>query len=172
MSLLTVLTVPDPRLRETCTAVRLLDARIKKQADDLLETMYKANGIGLAAPQTGILERMLVLDIAAREEGERSAPHCLINPEVVWSSPERRIYKEGCLSLPDQFSDVERPSEIRVRYQTPGGKDTELHATGLLATCILHEMDHLNGTLFVDHISRVKRDMILRKLAKLKRAEG
>ena len=170
MSLLDILIVPHPRLREKCAPVSLFDAEVKRRAEDMLETMYDAPGVGLAAPQVGILQRMLVVDVA--EEGAARQPHCLINPEIIWSSEETSVYNEGCLSLPDQFAEVRRPAEVRVRYQTPSGKDEEMHATGLLSTCVQHEMDHLNGVLFIDYLSRMKRDMILRKLQKLMRAQG
>lgn len=170
MSHLDILIVPDSRLRETCAPVTLFDAALKQRAENMLETMYEAPGIGLAAPQVGILDRMLVVDVA--EEGQPRQPHCLINPEIIWAAEETSVYNEGCLSLPEQFAEVRRPAAVRVRYQSPTGQDAELHATGLLATCVQHEMDHLNGVLFIDHVSRMKRDMILRKLQKLRRLQG
>ena len=169
MSLLDIRIVPDPVLREICAPVSLIDARVKKQAEDMLETMYDAPGIGLAAPQVGLLERMLVVDVANPDEGEDKKPYCLINPEIIWKSEQTSVYKEGCLSIPDQYADVTRPAEVRVRFQNPTGSTEELHATGLLSTCIQHEIDHLNGVLFIDYLSRLKRDMILRKLAKFQR---
>jgi peptide deformylase len=169
MSLLNIRIVPDPVLRETCARVGLIDARIKKLAEDMLETMYHAPGIGLAAPQIGLTERMLVMDVAGEDEPRK--PYCLINPEIIWSSKETSVYKEGCLSIPEQYAEVTRPAEVRVRYETPVGTTEELQATGLLATCVQHEIDHLNGVLFIDYLSRLKRDMILRKLAKLTRSD-
>jgi peptide deformylase len=169
MSLLDIRIVPDLVLRETCTRIGLIDARIKKLADDMLETMYHAPGIGLAAPQIGVTERMLVMDVA--DEGAPRKPYCLINPEIIWSSQETSVYKEGCLSIPEQYAEVTRPAEVRVRYETPAGTSEEMQASGLLATCVQHEIDHLNGVLFIDYLSRLKRDMILRKLAKLQRAD-
>lgn len=171
MALLEILTVPDPRLREICKPVTVFDTRLKKLADDMFETMYAAPGIGLAAPQVGVLERLLVADISSREEGEKPDRHCLVNPEIIWASEETCPYNEGCLSLPQQYAEVIRPAEVKVRYFTVAGEHAELHAKGLLATCIQHEMDHLDGELFVDHLSRIKRDMILRKLAKFKRGQ-
>lgn len=170
MSLLDILICPDPRLREKSLPVTVFDAAIKRRAEDMLETMYNAPGVGLAAPQVGILERMLVVDVA--DEGEARKPFCLINPEIIWASDVTSVYNEGCLSVPEQFAEVRRPSEVKVRYQTPSGQEEELHATGLLSTCVQHEIDHLNGILFVDYLSRLKRDMVLRKLQKLRRAEG
>lgn len=170
MALLPILTVPDPLLRRVCVPVTAFDARLRQLEADMFETMYAAPGVGLAAPQVGVAERMLVVDVSSRDAGEGAQPYCLVNPVIVWQSEALRPYNEGCLSLPEQFSEVIRPSEIRVKYQTVTGEEKEVHATGLLATCIQHEMDHLEGTLFVDHISRIKRDMILRRLAKLQRS--
>lgn len=170
MSKLAIRIVPDPILRETCAPVKLIDANIKKLAEDMLETMYEAPGIGLAAPQVGITNRMLVMDIA--DEDEPRHPYCLINPEIIWKSEATSVYKEGCLSIPEQYAEVTRPAEVKVRFETPVGTTEELHATGLLSTCVQHEIDHLNGVLFIDYISRLKRDMILRKLQKLVREGG
>ena len=167
MSKLDIKIVPDQVLRVMCSPVGLIDARIKKLADDMLETMYDAPGIGLAAPQIGVTERILVMDVAG--EDEQRTPHCLINPEIVWKSEELGVYQEGCLSIPDQYAEVTRPKEVRVRYQTTSGKEEEMHATGLLATCVQHEIDHLNGVLFIDYLSKMKRDIILRKVAKIQR---
>lgn len=169
MSLLDIRTVPDPVLREMCSPVAMIDARVKKMAEDMLETMYKAPGIGLAAPQVGILERMLVVDVSSPEDGEEKKPYCLINPEVIWKSEATSVYREGCLSIPDQYAEVTRPAEVRVKFQNPTGAQEEMHATGLLATCVQHEIDHLNGVLFIDYLSRLKRDMILKKLQKQRR---
>lgn len=171
MSLLDIRIVPDPVLRELCDPVTLVDARVKKLAEDMLETMYEAPGIGLAAPQIGVTERMLVVDVSNGEEGEAKKPYCLINPEIIWKSEETSVYREGCLSIPDHYAEVRRPAEVRVKFQNPTGSFEEMHAQGLLATCVQHEIDHLNGVLFIDHLSRLKRDMILRKLAKQQRGE-
>ncbi len=164
MSHLEVLVVPDARLRQACAPVTLFDAALRQLADDMLETMYKSEGVGLAAPQVGRFDRLIVLDIA--REGETPQPLCMVNPEIVTSSAELSTYHEGCLSLPGQYADVVRPAKNVIKYQTTSGDMRELEADGLLSTCILHEMDHLNGVLFVDHLSRIKRDMLLRRLAK------
>jgi peptide deformylase len=168
VALLPILTAPDPRLKLKAKPVEAIDARIRRLMDDMAETMYAAPGIGLAAPQVGVLERVLVVDVG--KEGE---PQLLkvANPEILWRSEDLATYNEGCLSLPDHYADVQRPAECRVRYLDYEGEISELHATGLLATCIQHEMDHLEGTLFVDHISALKRNIILRKLSKLKKSK-
>lgn len=169
MALLDIRIVPDPVLREICAPVTTLDAAVKKRAEDMLETMYHAPGIGLAAPQVGLLERMLVVDVSNPDEGEGKKPYCLINPEIIWKSEATSVYREGCLSIPDQYAEVTRPAEVRVKFQNPTGSFEEMHATGLLATCVQHEIDHLNGVLFIDYLSRLKRDMILKKLHKQQR---
>jgi peptide deformylase len=147
--------------------VAAVDDAIRRLMDDMLETMYLAPGIGLAAPQVGVAKRVLVLDVAG--EGEEPAPLKIANPEILWRSEELATYSEGCLSLPEHYADVTRPAEIKLRYLDYENEIRELHAKGLLATVIQHEMDHLEGTLFVDHISALKRNIILRKLAKVKR---
>lgn len=169
MALLPIITAPDPRLKKKCAAVQSVDDGIRRLIDDMLETMYAAPGIGLAAPQVDVLKRVIVVDIAKDEEPK--APHCLVNPELVWVSDHDNNYEEGCLSLPDYYGEVVRPAEIRVRYIDRENEMRELHADGLLATCIQHEMDHLDGILFVDHLSALKRNMILRKLLKAKKSE-
>lgn len=170
MAVLPIITAPDPRLKVKCQAVATVDKSVRKLIDDLLDTMYEAPGIGLAAPQVGIAKRVIVLDVA--EKGAPREPHGLVNPEVVWTSDEERTYDEGCLSLPDQFAEVARPDRVRVRYLDRDGKPRELEAGGLLATCLQHEIDHLEGVLFVDHISTLRRNMILRKLTKAKKAKA
>ena len=167
MPILPIITAPDPRLKLKAKPVKAVDDEIRRLMDDMLETMYLAPGIGLAAPQVGVLKRVLVLDVAG--EGEKPAPHRLANPEILWKSEDLATYSEGCLSLPEHYADVTRPAEIKVRYLDEQNEIRELHAKGLLATVIQHEMDHLEGTLFVDHISSLKRGIILRKLAKAKR---
>ena len=144
-----------------------VDDGIRRLMDDMLETMYLAPGIGLAAPQVGVARRVLVLDVAG--EGEKPEPLKIANPEILWRSEELATYSEGCLSLPEHYADVTRPAEIKLRYLDYQNELRELHAKGLLATVIQHETDHLEGTLFVDHISALKRNIILRKLAKAKR---
>ena len=167
MSILPIITAPDPRLKLKAKPVAAVDDAIRRLMDDMLETMYLAPGIGLAAPQVGVAKRVLVLDVAG--EGEEPAPLKIANPEILWRSEELATYSEGCLSLPEHYADVTRPAEIKLRYLDYQNEVRELHAKGLLATVIQHEMDHLEGTLFVDHISALKRNIILRKLAKAKR---
>ena len=167
MSILPIITAPDPRLKLKAKPVAAVDDRIRRLMDDMLETMYLAPGIGLAAPQVGVTKCVLVLDVAG--EGENPAPLKIANPEILWRSEELATYSEGCLSLPEHYADVTRPAEIKLRYLDYQNEVRELHAKGLLATVIQHEMDHLEGTLFVDHISALKRNIILRKLAKAKR---
>ncbi|HUK59137.1 MAG TPA: peptide deformylase [Stellaceae bacterium] len=167
MAPLPIITAPDPRLKIRAKPVARVDARVKKLMADMLETMYQAPGIGLAAPQVGQALRVIVLDCA--REGEKPQPYKLANPEILWRSDEKITIQEGCLSLPEHYADVERPAEIRLRYLDEENEVRELEAKGLLATCIQHEMDHLEGVLFVDHISALKRSIILRKLQKSKR---
>ncbi len=167
MAILPIITAPDPRLKVKAKAVERVDDEIRKLMDDMLETMYLAPGIGLAAPQVGVARRVLVVDVAG--EDEKRAPLKIANPEILWRSEELATYSEGCLSLPEHYADVSRSAEIKLRYLDYENEIRELHATGLLATCIQHEMDHLEGVLFVDHISTLKRNIILRKLAKAKR---
>ena len=169
MAVLPIVIAPDPRLKTKSSPIENIDAEIKKLAADMLETMYHERGIGLAAVQVGVLKRMLVADVTWREEEGPGEQHILINPEILEESAEPHSYKEGCLSFPDQFADVERPSSVRVRYMDLDGKTHEKSFEGLLATCIQHEIDHINGIVFVDHISLAKRDMILRKLTKMKK---
>ncbi|CDO39474.1 peptide deformylase [Bartonella henselae] len=156
--------VPDPILREISKPVEYIDSAVQKLADDMLETMYHAQGVGLAAIQIGIPLRMLVLDVSRNDEQKN--PLVIINPEVLWLSDERNIYKEGCLSIPEYFAEVERPKRLCVRYQNREGKQTEIEADDLLATCLQHEIDHLNGRLFIDYLSKIKRDMVIRKFKK------
>jgi peptide deformylase len=170
MALLPILVAPDPRLKVKAKPVAKVDAEIRQLMVDMLETMYAAPGIGLAAPQLGVAKRVIVVDCA--REGEPPQPYKLANPEILWQSEELATYNEGCLSLPEHYADVTRPARIRVRYIDEQNEIRELEADGLLATCIQHEMDHLEGVLFVDHISSLKRSMILRKLAKAKRQKA
>jgi peptide deformylase len=167
MALLPVLIAPDPRLKLKAKPVERVDSTVRRLMDDMLETMYLAPGIGLAAPQVGEALRIIVLDIARDEEEKQ--PLRMANPEILWRSDELATYNEGCLSLPEHYADVTRPAEIRVRYLDHENEIREMRAEGLLATVIQHEMDHLQGVLFVDHISPLKRNIILRKLAKTKR---
>jgi peptide deformylase len=170
MALLPIITAPDPRLKRKSKPVAKVNGRVRNLMADMLETMYDSNGIGLSAPQVGVLERVVVVDCA--REGEKPQPVKLANPEIVWESDEKVMCSEGCLSLPEQYADVERPAVVRVRYLDEQNEIRELEATGLLATCIQHEIDHLDGVLFVDHISALKRNIILRKLSKTKRLKS
>jgi peptide deformylase len=168
MAKLDIIIAPDPRLKLKCKPVTKVDAKVARLMDDMLETMYAAPGIGLAAPQVGVTQRIIVLDVA--REDEKPAPLKMANPELVWVSDEDVTYNEGCLSLPEHYADVARPKAIRVRYLDHQNEIRELAAEGLLATCIQHEMDHLDGVLFVDHITALKRNIILRKLLKAKKS--
>ncbi|PIR31928.1 MAG: peptide deformylase [Alphaproteobacteria bacterium CG11_big_fil_rev_8_21_14_0_20_44_7] len=167
MAILRIITAPDPRLKMIAEPVTQVDDELRQFMDDLLETMYDAHGIGLAATQVGVLKRVLVLDIAQRE-GDRK-PMFFINPEITEHSDETNTYTEGCLSFPDQFADVERPKYVKVKYLDYDGKAQEIDADELLATCLQHEIDHLDGKVFVDYISKIKRDIILRRLKKDKK---
>ena len=169
MALLPIITAPDPRLKVKSKPIARVDDRVRRLADDMLETMYAAPGVGLAAIQVGVAERLLVMDVA--RENEAPAPMVLINPEIVAIGEDDRIAEEGCLSLPEHYAEVTRPAVVTVRYLDRDGKQKEMQADGLLATCVQHEMDHLDGILFVDHISALKRNMILRKLIKAKRLQ-
>jgi peptide deformylase len=168
MAQLPIITAPDPRLKIKGRPVRAVDDKIRRLMDDMLDTMYGAIGIGLAAPQVGQSSRVIVLDVA--REGEKPQPLQLANPEILWRSPELTTGNEGCLSLPEHYAEVTRPAMIRLRYLDYQNEIREIEASGLLAMCLQHEIDHLDGVLFVDHISSLKRGMILRKLAKAKRS--
>ncbi|HEY3637517.1 MAG TPA: peptide deformylase [Rhizomicrobium sp.] len=162
-----ILIAPDPRLKAVSQPVEMVDAAIRRLAEDMLESMYAADGIGLAAIQIGVSKRVLVLDIAQKEK--RNEPKVFINPKILWSSEDEARYEEGCLSVPDIWEEVERPAQIRAEYLDEHGRLHTVEAEGLLATCLQHEMDHLEGVLFVDHLSRLKRTIALRKLAKAQR---
>jgi peptide deformylase len=168
MAILPIIVAPDPRLKKKCAPVERVDDTVRRLMDDMLETMYQAPGIGLAAPQVGVLKRVLVVDVGEQDEQRR--PYLMANPELIWVSDEDATYEEGCLSLPEHYADVVRPGAIKVSYLDRDNEIRELDAEGLLATCIQHEMDHLDGILFVDHISALKRNMILRKLLKAKKS--
>jgi peptide deformylase len=167
MALRTILTAPDPRLKKKSQPVASVDAEIRQLMDDMLETMYEAPGIGLAAPQVGELKRVIVLDID--REDVKTGPLFMANPEIIAASEEDATYEEGCLSVPEHYSDVVRPAKVTVRYLDRDGETKELTCEGLLATCVQHEIDHLDGILFIDHISSLKRNMILRKLLKARK---
>jgi peptide deformylase len=165
MTIKPLIILPDPVLRQVSKPVEKVDAPLLKLADDMLVTMYDAPGIGLAAIQIGEPLRMLVIDLA--KEDETPAPQVFINPEVLESGDARSVYEEGCLSIPDYYAEVERPATVRVKYLDRDGKAQEIMAEGLMATCLQHEIDHLNGVLFIDHISKLKRDIVMRKFKKL-----
>lgn len=169
MAVLPLVIAPDERLKTKSAPIEKVDDAVRKLAADMLDTMYYERGIGLAAVQVGVMQRMLVADVTWREEEGPGEQHVLINPEIVEESEEPHSYKEGCLSFPDQFAEVTRPKTVRVRYLDLNGEQQERTFEGLLATCVQHEIDHLNGIVFVDHISSLKRDMIIRKLKKLKK---
>ena len=167
MALLDIIIAPDPRLKITAEAVDGVDGDVRRLMDDMMETMHTANGLGLAAPQVGDLRRVIVVDVAGPEEDPD--PIRMANPELLWVSDEENPHEEGCLSLPTHYAEVVRPEAIKVRYLDHENEIRELETDGVLATCIQHEMDHLEGILFVDHISALKRRMILRKLVKEKK---
>jgi peptide deformylase len=170
MALRDILILPDKRLRLVSEPVKKITSEIKTLVEDMFETMYAAPGIGLAAIQVGVPQRIVTMDIAKRED--KTDPQVFINPVITWSSEEPSSYEEGCLSIPDIHEDVERPAKVRFTYLDLDGKEHEAEADGLFATCIQHEIDHLNGVLFIDHISRLKRDRIVKKFTKAaKRAE-
>lgn len=163
-----ILIHPDPRLKATCNPVTSIDKDLHALADDMLETMYDAPGIGLAAPQVGVMSRMLVMD-CIKDEMATPEPMVLINPRVLSVSEEKNVYDEGCLSIPDQYAEVERPASVKVEWQGLDGKTMQEDFDGLWATCVQHEIDHLNGKLFIDYLKPLKRQMITRKMQKLKR---
>lgn len=168
MSLRPILIHPDPRLKTLCKPVPAINDDIRRLADDMLETMYDAPGIGLAAPQIGVTLRLLVMD-CVKDPDAAPRPLVLINPEIVALSDTLGVYEEGCLSIPEQYAEVERPAEVTVRWTGLDGEPVEETFTGLWATCVQHEIDHLNGRLFIDHLGPIKRQMITRKMEKLKR---
>ena len=175
MAILPILEAPDPRLRTISSPVEAIDDDLQHLIDDMFETMYDAPGIGLAAIQVGVPKRVLVIDLQEPESDEEGAPPVkkplvFINPEILETSEELSVYNEGCLSVPEQFAEVERPAAIRASWMDREGRIHEERLEGLLATCLQHEMDHLQGVLFVDHLSRLKRDMLMKKLVKARKA--
>ena len=169
MTIKPLIILPDPILRQVSTKIEQVNDDIRTLADDMLATMYDAPGIGLAAIQVGVPKRMLVIDLS--KDGEDKKPQIFINPEVLASSDERSAYEEGCLSIPDYYAEVERPAKVTVRHIGLDGKELTIEAEGLLATCLQHEIDHLNGVLFIDHISRLKREMVIKKFTKAAKAK-
>jgi peptide deformylase len=171
MAVRPILILPDPRLRLVSEPLKSIDSEVQKLVDDMFETMYDAPGVGLAAIQVGVPKRVITADLAKKDEPR--SPQVFINPEIVSRSEELSTYEEGCLSIPEIHEDVERPASVRVRYLDRDGKPHEVDAEGLLATCLQHEIDHLNGVLFIDHLSKLKRDRIVKKFTKAaKRAAG
>jgi len=164
MAVREIIKLPDKRLRLKSEPVKRVDAGIRKLVDDLFETMYDAPGIGLAAIQIGVAKRVVTMDLSKKDEAHE--PQVFINPEITWTSDETANYEEGCLSIPEFYEEVERPAKVKVKYLDLDGKEHEIEATGLLATCLQHEIDHTNGVLFIDHISKLKRDRIVKKFAK------
>ena len=177
MSILDIITIPDQILKQACAPVERVDDDLRALLDNMLETMYDAPGIGLAAPQIGILRRAVTIDVSRRDEDDESDapipknPLFMINPEIVWSSDEPSLYDEGCLSIPDYYAEIERPAEVIVKYIDREGRENELKADGILATCVQHEIDHLDGILFIDYLSKLKRDRVIKKFAKMKKAQ-
>jgi peptide deformylase len=175
MAILPILEAPDARLRTISSPVETIDAELQALIDDMFETMYDAPGIGLAAIQVGVPRRLLVIDLQEPESDEEDAPPVkrpmvFINPRILEESPEHSVCNEGCLSVPDQFAEVERPASVRASWMDRDGRIHEETLDGMLSTCLQHEMDHLEGVLFIDHLSRLKRDMVLKKLAKARKA--
>ena len=171
MALRHIITLPDPKLRLISRPLERVDDSVRKLLDDMVDTMHEAPGIGLAAIQIAEPLRLVVVDLAKKDEPPQ--PLQFINPEIVWSADDRSIYEEGCLSIPEYYEEVERPASVRTRFIDRDGKQQEIVAEGLLATVLQHEIDHLDGVLFIDHISKLKRDRVTKKFAKMaKRAEG
>ena len=167
MALRDILILPDPRLRLVSDPVKMINAETRQLVEDMFETMYAAPGIGLAAIQVGVPVRVVTLDLAKKDEPPQR--QVFINPEITWHSEEKGIYEEGCLSIPDYYAEVERPAKVRVRYLDYDGKQQEQEVEGLLATCVQHEVDHLNGILFIDYLSKLKRDLVVKKFTKAAR---
>jgi peptide deformylase len=166
-----ILIIPDKRLRLKSEPVKAVDKKLRALIEDMFETMYAAPGIGLAAIQIGVARRVVTVDLAKKDEPKQ--PQVFINPEVTWASDEKAIYEEGCLSIPEYYEEVERPKSVKVKYFDLDLKPQEIEADGLLATCLQHEIDHTNGVLFIDHISKLKRDMVVKKFKKAaKKTEG
>ena len=170
MTVRPILTAPDPRLQAVSMDVETVDAEIRTLVDDMAESMYEADGIGLAAIQIGVAKRVLVIDLD-QKEGKKN-PRAFINPKIIWASEDMAVFEEGCLSVPEIWDDVERPARIKCEYLDRDGNKQILEADGMLATCLQHEMDHLNGVLFIDHLSRLKKSMAIKKLTKAKKLKA
>ena len=164
MALRDILVIPDKRLRLKSEPVKAIDKDIRALIEDMFETMYAAPGIGLAAIQIGVPKRVVTMDLAKKDDP--AEPQVFINPEIVWSSDEKATYEEGCLSIPEYYEEVERPKSVRVKFLDRDGKPQEIEADGLLGTCLQHEIDHINGVLFIDHLSKLKRDRVVKKYTK------
>ncbi len=171
MAIRPILLHPDPRLKKRCDPVDGIDDKLRILIDDMFETMYDAPGIGLAAPQVGVMSRVLVMDCAKTDE-EEPAPIAMMNPEILWASDEMNTHEEGCLSIPEEFNDVERPAAVQVRYLDLDGAEQTLDCDGLLATCVQHEIDHLDGKLFIDYLGPMKRQMITGRMKKRKKEKA
>ena len=169
MALREIIVIPDKRLRLVSEPVAKIDSEIRKLVDDMFETMYDAPGVGLAAIQVAVPKRIITADIAKKDEPKQ--PQVFINPEILWSSEDLSTYEEGCLSIPEYYEEVERPAQVKVRYMDLEGKTHEVEANGMLATVLQHEIDHLNGVLFIDHISKLKRDRVIKKFTKAAKRE-
>jgi len=167
MALRDIIILPDNTLKRRSSDFTSVDADVRDLASDMFDTMYEAPGIGLAAVQIGLLKRMIVVDVSHKED--KPDPICMINPKIVWSSEEMSEYEEGCLSIPEIYDKVTRPAEVKVQYLDREGAECERHCDGLLSTCVQHEIDHLNGVLFIDHLSRLKRDRVIKKFVKAAR---
>jgi len=165
-----IIWAPDPILKTKCDPVAAVDDAVRALMDDMLDTMYAAPGIGLAAPQIGVTKRVIVVDVS--EKDEPKAPICLANPEILWIAEETGVHEEGCLSIPDLYADVERPVAVKVAYLDRDGAKQEMEAEGLLAICLQHEIDHIDGILFTDHLSPLKRNMIMKKMVKAKKVRA
>ena len=171
MAIRPLVILPDAMLRQASAPVSDITPEIRTLVADMFETMYDAPGIGLAAIQIGVPQRVVTIDLSKKEE-EPQAPMAFINPEITWSSEETSVYEEGCLSIPEYYEEVERPAQVKVRYMDLDGQTKEVEADGLLATCLQHEIDHLNGVLFIDHISRLKRQLVTKRFAKVASRRG
>ena len=170
MALRDIIIIPDKRLRQVSEPVQTVDSEVRALVDDMFETMYEAPGVGLAAIQVAVPKRIVTVDTAKKDEPKQ--PQVFINPEVVWTSEEKSTYEEGCLSIPEYYEEVERPQQVKVRFMDIAGKRQEVEANGLLATVLQHEIDHTNGILFIDHISKLKRDRVIKKFIKAAKREA